>query len=733
MESRTNSTTLYTAEKSNMDYVTLLGVCKRTGCSVDELVIWAIRQLVDNGVDSVESSYNEELYASNDTRIYISTKYEPNANQLIINVINPNFGRHDIGFTQERVNSIYRDLNQFVSSKRNLFKLTRGYQGDAMQEELGIPTALASKYNKGKTEWNEPLIIRNGAGQEFQIRIIVDKVNGYNFAGIKTNHTNLSDNLTQVEIRVPYDEDIIDLDEIKQVLIEYTLLNTHISFNFDLVEYINTDSPFEFYEPFRIDLPATQKMFKELSEQDSKKKIHDIFLKLRNARPNQSMAFGPSQDDIKTKRDMLPFHFKERSEALKLRIEQLGYTFKDIKYKVEVGYSYSNYADRSNISKSTTDTCVPYVAEVAIIHTEDYDQKLLYCEGINASPNHDHSFTYNGYYHIYHTKGGSEKQAADAKDLLRQSGYSNGSDCKPEKERSIVLLNLWSPVIEYKEYGKSSIDLDPFEYTVYTLLARMCSTNKARNSKGEVLETRTLTKDFLIERYKTVLLNPILKETDSWKTSTAVYRKRPDLERRGLYPTRKYLQGLVKPICDEIPEMKLVKEKDGSYHFEYTGIIGVKREALGIYEATRAYIYFRGSTYPVSLKRLEELKTLAAFIVIIEKEGVVELLTHWADLYGVALCYTKGFLTDNAKELSRLADESGCRIFILTDMDFADRAMANLVPNIPRIGITLQTLKQLGLELNPDILEDLPQPKVRNPKKHRVLTYIHNTHLLLPN
>jgi hypothetical protein len=441
------------------------------------------------------------------------------------------------------------------------------------------------------------------------------------------------------------------------------------------------------------------------------------------------MTLGPSQDDIKTKRDMLPFHFKERSEALKLRIEQLGYAVKDLKYKVEVGYNCNNYSDRSNISKSTTDTCVPFVVEVAISHTEDYVHKLLYCEGINASPNHYHSFTYDGYYHHYLTKSGSEKQAAEAKDLLRQCGYSNDSDCKPEKERSIVLLNLWSPVIEYKEYGKSSINLDPFGYIVYNMLGRMCSsTNKARNSKGEVLETRNLMNDFLIERYKTVLLNPNLKETDPWKTSTVVYRKRPDLEQRGLYPTRKYLQGLVKPICDEIPEMKLVRNEDGSYHFEYTAVIGVKREALGIYEATRAYIYFRGSTYPVSLKRLEELKTLAAFIVIIEKEGVVELLTHWADLYGVALCYTKGFLTDNAKELSRLADESGCRIVILTDMDFAGRAMANLVPNIPRIGITLQTLKQLGLELNLDILEELPQPKVKNPKKHKILTYLNNTH-----
>lgn len=461
MKSRTSPATLYTTEKSNMDYFTLAGICKRTGCSVDELIVWALRQLCDNGIDSVEANYDTELHADINTMIYISTKYEPNTNQLRITVSNPNFGKFDTGFTEERVNSIFNDLNQFVSSKRNLFKLTRGYQGDAMQENLGIPTALVSKYNKGKDEWNEPLIIRNGAGQEFEIRIIVDKMNGRNFARIKTNQTDMYENFTQVEIRVPYDKDIIDLDEIKKVLIEYALLNTHISFNFDLVDYINTDNPFEFHEPYLIDLPATQKMFvsntsykkltriyhfdlgifenllysiedkslniyddilqdhikeghwlvrsddllvpvgqlHKLSEKESKAKIRDIFLRLRSARPNQSMELGPSLDDIKTKRDMLPFHFKERSEALKLRVEQLGYNVKDIKYEIEVGYNYSNPSNKSNISQSTTDTCVPYVVEVAVIHTEDYDHKLLYCEGINASPNHYHSFTYDGWYH----------------------------------------------------------------------------------------------------------------------------------------------------------------------------------------------------------------------------------------------------------------------------------------------------------------------------------------------
>lgn len=61
-ESRTNSTiTLYTAEKSNTEYFNLPGVCKRTGCSIVELIVWAIRQLIDNSVDFVETNYDENL------------------------------------------------------------------------------------------------------------------------------------------------------------------------------------------------------------------------------------------------------------------------------------------------------------------------------------------------------------------------------------------------------------------------------------------------------------------------------------------------------------------------------------------------------------------------------------------------------------------------------------------------------------------------------------------------
>ncbi|MGH9953055.1 MAG: hypothetical protein ACRD5J_15670, partial [Nitrososphaeraceae archaeon] len=156
---------------------------------------------------------------------------------------------------------------------------------------------------------------------------------------------------------------------------------------------------------------------------------------------------------------------------------------------------------------------------------------------------------------------------------------------------------------------------------------------------------------------------------------------------------------------DEMPELKLVNGQ-----FIKTGRIGVKRETLGIFEAPRAHIYFRGQIYDVSFKQLERIKRIASFILIIEKEGVVELLTYWADKYGFALCYTKGFLTDNAKKFCELATKEGARMAILTDNDFSGWAMAREVPNITRVGIRIDTLERLNVPID-EVVEDLPKPK----------------------
>ena len=52
---RSDDGLLFTTDHSNMDYVTLSGVCKHTGAEELELPVFLLQQLTDNALDSLES------------------------------------------------------------------------------------------------------------------------------------------------------------------------------------------------------------------------------------------------------------------------------------------------------------------------------------------------------------------------------------------------------------------------------------------------------------------------------------------------------------------------------------------------------------------------------------------------------------------------------------------------------------------------------------------------------
>ena len=145
-------------------------------------------------------------------------------------------------------------LIDFIPVREIFSNLSRGLQGDALKEEVGIPYVLGSKYN-GNEGWNEPLIIRNGTGEEFEIRAVVDKIKRRNYCTIVKKTAATNDNFTEIETHLPYNDNIIDLADIKQVLIKYALLNTHITFHFDMVTSI-TDNKY-----WKVTFPATQKSY----------------------------------------------------------------------------------------------------------------------------------------------------------------------------------------------------------------------------------------------------------------------------------------------------------------------------------------------------------------------------------------------------------------------------------------------------------------------------------------
>jgi hypothetical protein len=257
-------------------------------------------------------------------------------------------------------------------------------------------------------------------------------------------------------------------------------------------------------------IPINQLVTAASSKQESKKKICNIFLRLRH-------AMGPATmiDSSKAKKDLLPFNIKDRQRALSQRVTQLGYFLrKKIKYRTKIGY-YPNMDNNSDISKSTTNICFPYIVEVAIINTHSLPYNLLYCEGINASPKHYYSFL-DGENLTWTTKSGIKKEVHGVMSLLKEYGYSH-NDCKPGKQKSIIVLNLWSPKIEYTDYGKSSINLEPFADTIVDLLYKMCSDgNRQHYDEGNKIEAKAIFKQYLIEERKKKRLSVMRCLSSSW-------------------------------------------------------------------------------------------------------------------------------------------------------------------------------------------------------------------------
>lgn len=110
-------------------------------------------------------------------------------------------------------------------------------------------------------------------------------------------------------------------------------------------------------------------------------------------------------------------------------------------------------------------------------------------------------------------------------------------------------------------------------------------------------------------------------------------------------------------------------------------------------------------------------------VLIIEKEGVAQALSHYADEYGIALVNTRGFLTENVTILSNLAKKTNGNVAILTDYDISGMLIAIKAPkDIPRIGIDFETLKYFGIEESSlaELEENYepPQSHLKSVEKH---------------
>jgi hypothetical protein len=211
--------------------------------------------------------------------------------------------------------------------------------------------------------------------------------------------------------------------------------------------------------------------------------------------------------------------------------------------------------------------------------------------------------------------------------------------------------------------------------------------------------------EYIHQRLQKILGDPSLLGPKRILTSDVFYDLRSTLEANSIDVTS----------TDAIIKKKRRVKIQNEYILEVCRDLGIKRRHAGIITGDAGYLYFRGQRYAVSLDEMDTLKHKGTDIIIIEKQGIAEKLRYKSDSYGIALLSTRGFLTENALDLSELADINGAKIAILTDNDISGKVIAaNAL--YPRIGFDLDTLNYFGIRDRIKNLEEVYKPNPQHLK-----------------
>jgi hypothetical protein len=196
-----------------------------------------------------------------------------------------------------------------------------------------------------------------------------------------------------------------------------------------------------------------------------------------------------------------------------------------------------------------------------------------------------------------------------------------------------------------------------------------------------------LQRRLIIERKDAVAENPELITTDRWDLSKIFYDTRTLLDQWG-YDTspmnntvkRKAIHNDIKKICEQL---------------------GVKRHEIGIFAADRAQMAFNGEIYNVTFETFRWLARLGTDIIFTEKEGFVNTVLPFTTHKGIALVQSGGWSSEYTIFLIETAYKLGFRnIAILTDFDSQGVGIAMKFPYVIRLGVDLQTVSDLGVNLS---------------------------------
>jgi hypothetical protein len=352
-----------------------------------------------------------------------------------------------------------------------------------------------------------------------------------------------------------------------------------------------------------------------------------------------------------------------------------------------------------------------YALEVAIAPRRDLTQRyggqIEIIGGINDSISIQGGESYfsGGNYEWCNKQGNDEGPVNDLRGVLATCGFNTYKSMSQRRAPSVLLINLKSPCIEWLGFaGKDHIDLRPYAKdiaeTVYSIGYKMPSYRgqgfAAYDSyfsvKDPSQDAQAYYLTFLKERYNAINANPSLRITDRITQSGVWYRVHKRMVQKGFQPrkdwgtTRESLTHQINDFCKKMSSEVWGKK--------------VTREDLGIIASSRAIMHFNGQEYPVGKDNISALANAKTTdIIVIEKEGIADVLTDLADEYNIALVFTRGRFVNYVKDLIQeaLDRKIPVKVWTLTDYDVDGMEIANAVDakRVPRIGIDRTTVEWL--------------------------------------
>jgi hypothetical protein len=212
--------------------------------------------------------------------------------------------------------------------------------------------------------------------------------------------------------------------------------------------------------------------------------------------------------------------------------------------------------------------------------------------------------------------------------------------------------------------------------------------------------------------------------TNRWEHSDVFYKSRTWLNQHG-WDTSVYTDAVEGGAKRRKKFYDMIQEVCEKYH-------GVKRHQIGIYPADRATMAFNGNYYTVTFDQLRALMGQGTDVIAVEKFGTVVKMVPFTSNNGIAFIESQGFVSEYGIALARLCNGQTGKIpsdytdgyipkyighlGVLTDLDSSGVAIGLKIPGATRLGIDLDTIKEMN-DANPGLdleLGDLVEATIPN-------------------